>query len=254
MVLAAAIRGFSRALAMRKRAFRRLLFGSLGALWLAVNIVCWIWWASACLTVLILTTLGVWVLLWLEFDQFWRLGLMGSDRTVSAGLDYRKALALTQHSLDFLGVGASKLTREALAFEEAVARCNNPDRPIRMLLSHPKNQELERWARQAGRDPSDYRASVMRSLQEIARLVRQRAFNIDVRLYRPTAIPLLRLMFIDDHLCLASPYVFGKGDGSQLPQLHIEASPGPSLYSMFQRYFDRMWHLAEPWTIEDFAT
>ena len=58
-------------------------------------------------------------------------------------------------------------------------------------------------------------------------------------------------MFIDDEICLASYYILGKGDGSQLPQLHIVRS-GPStdvdsLYYGFHKYFENIWEQSDEW-------
>ena len=58
-------------------------------------------------------------------------------------------------------------------------------------------------------------------------------------------------MFIDDWLCLASHYVFGEGDGSEFPQLHVRRSAMErdvnSLYYPFEQYFDELWANAETW-------
>jgi hypothetical protein len=71
-------------------------------------------------------------ILWRELQQFWRVGLQGADREIARGVNYRAALLLCKNYLDFLGVGASKLTRED-EFSAALLRCR-PDAPIRLLL------------------------------------------------------------------------------------------------------------------------
>ena len=162
--------------------------------------------------------------MWKELNQFWQLGLVGAGRKIAAGLDYKQSLSLCSNSLGFLGIGASKLTREWKEFEGAIDRCHRPNRPIRLLLCDPGNEELIRMVRQAGRGPDEYQNTVKDSLRKIATLRIQREKNIKVRFYKE--LPLFRLMFIDDSLCLASHYVFGEGDGSQLPQLHVRKTIG----------------------------
>ncbi len=189
---------------------------------------------------------------WKELNQFWQLGLIGADRQISKGIDFKRSLTLCSNSLEFLGVGASKLTRES-NFDRAMQRCHRSHTPIRFLLCHPQNPELQHIARQAGRDPEEYQRTVRESLRIIAQQRNERARNIEVRFYE--RLPLFRLMFIDGWLCLASHYVFGEGEGSQLPQLHVRRPHSQrdvqSLYEPFKRYFQELWQEADEW---DFAS
>jgi len=73
-------------------------------------------------------------MLWSQLRQFWDVGLIGADRTIRGGLDYTRSLKMCRNSLSFLGVGARKLTEHAPEFENAMQRCNRPNRPIRLLL------------------------------------------------------------------------------------------------------------------------
>src|SRR5207249_2998478 len=134
--------------------------------------------------------------LYRELNQFWRIGLVGADPEVKCGIDYARALGLCSNSLDFLGIGASKLTEKKPAFENAISRCDRSDKPIRFLLSSPENARLQRIARSAGQDPTAYQKRVRDSLREIADLRTRREKNIRVRFYKE--IPAFRLMFIDD--------------------------------------------------------
>jgi len=189
---------------------------------------------------------------WKELNQFWELGLIGADRQISKGIDFKRSLALCSNSLEFLGIGASKLTREP-NFESTMQRCHRSHTPIRFLLCDPQSPELQQIARQAGRDPEEYQRTVRDSLRIIAQQNKDRARNIEVRFYR--RLPLFRLMFIDGWLCLASHYVFGEGEGSQWPQLHIRKLRSrrdvESLYEPFRRYFQELWDEATEW---DFAS
>ena len=64
-------------------------------------------------------------------------------------------------------------------------------------------------------------------------------------------IPLFRLMFVDDRLCLVSYNAFGHGDGSALPQIRVgrrtDAQAHASFYYPFRRYFETLWDRAETW-------
>jgi hypothetical protein len=194
------------------------------------------------------------VITWKEVDQFWQVGLVSADRTVASGLDYSGSLALCTDSLDFLGVGASKLVRETRQFEAAVARCHRVNRPMRFLLCDPEDEELIGIARQAGRQSDEYRRTVQDSLRVLAKLKKGRALNLEVRFYN--RLPLFRLMFINERICLASHYVFGEGTGAQLPQLHVVRSIGQgrrdveSLYYPLHAYFQQLWRDAAVWDFE----
>lgn len=191
----------------------------------------------------------IFLVLVLELNQFWRVGLVGADAQISKGIDYVSALNMASNSLDFLGIGASKLTEQLRPFEKAVNRCDSLGRPLRFLLSTPENADLEEIARKGGVDRDAYRSRVRESLRVIANLRNDRSKNIEVRFY--DKIPAFRLMFIDDEICLMSHYVLGKGDGSQLPQLHIIRKSGSqdveSLYYGFHEYFENIWERSDHW-------
>jgi hypothetical protein len=188
-----------------------------------------------------------WVL-YRELHQFWRVGLVGVDGEIRVGIDYDESLRMCLSSLDFLGIGAAKLTGSRSAFQEAVSRCDRPGRPIRLLLSRPDNEGLRKIAQRAGAAPEAYQRTVQESLRVIGQL-REQEKNIQVRFYQD--FPAFRLMFINDNVCLASHYVLGKGDGSQLPQLHIVKTGSSrdveSLYYAFQEYFESIWQDSEEW-------
>jgi hypothetical protein len=202
---------------------RRLSLGVIAACVLAADVGMWFVLDESYLLFLVPTLASLCILVWKELDQFWQIGLVGADRHVADGLGYSDSLSLCRNSLDFLGIGASKLVREAQAFEDALNRCHRDNRPMRFLLCHPDDKQLIRMAQQAGRATNEYQETVRRTLVVLARFRNQRAKNIEVRFYN--GLPLFRLMFIDDAFCLASQYVFGEGDGSKLPQLHVVRAP-----------------------------
>lgn len=197
-----------------------------------------------------ISSLIIGVVLWRELYQFWRIGLIGADKTIDKGLDFKRSLNLCTNSLDFLGVSGAKLTSVTPDFEEAMARCHRDTRPIRFLLCNPQNPDLISIAKRAAKPDSQYQKTAKNSLRVLAELRNNRQWNIEVRFYQ--SLPLFRLMFIDDVLCLASHYVFGEGDGGQLPQLHIRKPTSPqrdveTLYHPFRKYFDETWAHANKW-------
>ena len=239
------------ALARRHPAARRLVLSATAVLFVVINI----WYRRrypAYADYFLVASFGVvavgW---WLDLRRYWRLGILGIGAP-SGAERYANALRLCTNSLDFLGIGAGKLTDKSAEFEEAMNRCHRLDRPIRFLLCAPDNTELISFAKQAGRPPSEYQERVRASLRTIRQFKVDRARNVEVRFYKQ--LPVFRLMFINDELCLASHYVFGEGDGSQLPDIFIARRTGKrdveSIYYGFQRYFDQAWKAATRWDFE----
>ncbi|MCU1268865.1 MAG: hypothetical protein JWN74_159 [Acidobacteriaceae bacterium] len=234
----------------RSPLYRRFVLLLLALSWILLDIIFYKTlhgFAFLCASILSFGIAGTFV--WKELDQFWSIGLIGADRQISTGIDFKRSLNLCSNSLDFLGIGAGKLTREMPSFESALQRCHRSHTPIRFLLSRPNNPELQSIARQAGRDPEEYQRTVRQSLRVIAQQRNDRARNIEVRFY--DRLPLFRLMFIDGWFCLASHYVFGEGEGSQWPQLHVRRIESQrdvsSLYEPFRRYFEELWNKATQW-------
>jgi hypothetical protein len=234
---------------------RQGTFFALFLLYTVLNIVFFKFIQTGYTAFLPISTLILAVFVWHELNQYWAVGLVGADREIKTGIDPRQSLKLCRNSLDFLGIGATKLVRNRVEFENAIERCQRPDQPVRFLLCSPDQERLEQIARNANRSKKEYQDAVRESLTFIAKLRRDRAFNIEVRLY--SELPIFRVMFVDDTLCLASHYVFGEGDGSHLPQLHVrKAARGgrevDSLYYAFRVYFLRAWDAATPLNYEDY--
>jgi hypothetical protein len=193
-------------------------------------------------------------LMWRELAQFWTIGIVGGDQHVGTGLSYDRALRLCRNSVAFLGVGAAKLS-ESKEFATAMQRCHRPtSATIRFLLVNPNHDILRHAAEQKGVRPHEYQQKVEDSLKKLARFNQENHYNIEVRFYPEMIKPLFRLMFINEQLCLVSYDVFGEGDGSQLPQMHVkrfeDKRDTDSFYYPFREYFDRLWLASERWDFQ----
>ncbi|MDO9558247.1 MAG: hypothetical protein Q7I89_01005, partial [Syntrophales bacterium] len=157
---------------------------------------------------------------------------------------------------------AQRVTALTNEFEQALRRCR-PDKPIRFLLLKPTDENLTYAAQRAGSDKTEYINNVLNSLKKIADIRNRRNYNIQVRFYhdapegKPRAVPIFRLVFIDDKLCLMSYNVFGEGGGSELPQLHVVAVKGDrkaseSFYYALEQYYESLWAQADPWEFKEF--
>jgi hypothetical protein len=237
---------------LRLRKYRLLV---VGFLWLILNIAFFVYFQQTAVLFLIVTSLFQGWLVFIELNQFWRIGLAGADKKTHSGIGYEKSLRLCTASLQFLGIGAGKLLGYHAEFEKAIDRCSRPGTPIRFLLCKPESGELKKIALSAGKDELSYQKVVVTTLRELARLKHQRAKNIEVRLY--TDFPVFRLMFINDEICLASHYMLGKGgDGSDAPQMHVVRKSSSrdveSLFYAFEGYFERIWEASEEWDSQSY--
>ena len=159
-VLIFASRSLLDRLASRRPTYRRGLLFLIGVCWILSNLAYVLYIRYGSYAFLALSTLlFVWVLV-SELNQFWRIGLIGADSKINEGIDYVKALNMSSNSLDFLGIGASKMTKEVDSFEAAMNRCDRQDHPIRFLLSSPEDAALQEIARKAGVDQSAYQKRV----------------------------------------------------------------------------------------------
>jgi hypothetical protein len=196
-------------------------------------------------------------ILWKQLDQFWRLGIRGADQQIFKGISYADSLKLVHNQLKFLGIGASKLSREK-EFADALDRCRQ-DQPIQLLLCNPDDKKLVSAAKRFKKPESEYRDIVVNSLRIIADLKNKGELNVQVRFYPEDCDPVFRLMFIDNSICLFSYNLWGEGDGSQCPQLHIVNPPPPkrvvqSYYYPLEVYFNRLWERAAPWNFKDYLS
>jgi hypothetical protein len=181
--------------------------------------------------------------------KLWAAGIESADLSMKEGTTAAKSLSLVSHGLDFLGVGASKLTAEK-EFEAMAQRCTQGG-GIRILLSDPRSPALKQFARQADKREGAYVKKVVDSLKILKHLKEQRNFKIEVRFYSPTITPPFRMFFVDENLCLVSPYVFGIGDGSDLPQVFVaRRKQAGTFYKGFSEYFNSMWRNSTIWDFQ----
>ncbi len=226
-------------------------------IWTLVNVALYISVLILGLSILLLipiliSLITIAVIWYLQVNQYWQVGIRGVDKNIEGGINYLSALKLCKNKLEFLGIGANKLTREE-EFEKALSRCR-PDKPVKLLLLNPEDFRLQMAAQRFDRPINEYKNNVIGSLRRLSDLRNNRKFNIEVRFY--SIEPVFRLMFIDDSLCLFSHYELGKGDGSELPQLHITKANifkpnSDSIYYPLEKYFDELWGKSEQW---DFKT
>ncbi len=210
-----------------------------------------IWWLLAIplsLSILI-------VILWRQLYGFWNVGIRGVDREIAKGISHEDSLKLVHNKLKFLGIGASKLSRLD-EFEAALVRCKKED-TIKLLLCNPTDKRLTLAAKRFNKPEDEYRNITIESLRRIAGLKKKRALNLEVHFYSEECDPVFRLMFIDDNICLFSYNIWGEGDGSQCPQLHVVNPPSPnrtvqSYYYPLEVYFDSLWSQACPWNFADY--
>ena len=188
---------------------------------------------------------------WFNYKLKSITGINQIDRSIGKGMDPSTALNSCKNNLRFLGIAANKLTMSP-NFEETIKRCNRPMKSIKFLLSHPNNSILRFAAKRQNKDQEEYAKKVNNTLDNLWQLKSQKAYNIEIRLYKSNnekGPPSFRLFFIDDESVLVSYYVFGEGDGLQMPQMQIVKSKKTrdteNFYHAFDHYFNSLWESSE---------
>ncbi|MHB8793254.1 MAG: hypothetical protein ACYC6O_07960 [Thermoleophilia bacterium] len=191
----------------------------------------------------VIIAIGSFLTTWKRFKQYWKVGIRAVENSTRKKKDYVNDLKICKNKLEFLGVGASKLS-ETDEFETALHRCHISGEKVRFLLCNPRDKQLQGAALTADRDREKYEGVVLGSLRRINDLKNNRNFNIEVRFYKE--FPIFRLMFIDDSLCIMSVNVLGAGDGRQLPHIYLSKVKNPSsLYRGMEQYYNEVWDASE---------
>lgn len=195
--------------------------------------------------------------------KYSRFGIVSLDKSAKQGLSYNKSILNTNYKLDFIGVGARKLTENDKDFSEMVERVNQQNNEVRLILSHPDNKSLMNLSTRADSNEGEYGTKVKNSLKLIARLKEEKEYNISVRFYRANSIAdmqVFRLMIIDENYCLVTYSQFNDSShkGENLPQLHLKKTNNDefdknSLLNGFQKYFNQTWDnlIEDEWNYKD---
>ena len=182
-----------------------------------------------------------------------KLGIMGADAEIEKGLDYKSAIKKVDKGFEFLGIGASKLTADSDAFEDAVARMSRKQLQIRMLLCDPRSSAIEGLESRAGVGVGRFRTNVNRSFTLLNELHRRFPHTLLIRLYDAKSdndLPPFRLMFINQNECLVSQNILGADkEGKRLPQLLLHSDrlfdSEPTFYFSYKRLFEQLWDRSE---------
>jgi hypothetical protein len=185
-------------------------------------------------------------------------GINRVDLSMQAGITPELSLKLCKNNIRFLGVAANKLVTSS-EFNDAIQRCNRGDISIKFLLSDPENPILKYAAKRAGKNLEEYKKMVHNTLERIRDLIKDKGYNIEVRLYKSDkdqGPPSFRLFFIDNNSVLVSYYIFGEGNGLEMPQIQIEKDSidrdTANFYYAFNHYFNSLWDSCEPLSIIEY--
>jgi hypothetical protein len=195
----------------------------------------------------VLTIVAVLISSYRTVRSFSRIGIIDAYPTTIGGIDYAAALKMAVKSIDFLGIGADKLSTEP-EFEAAMRRCGANGQTVRFLLSPPSNPVLEKMERRNSTTAGEYRERVIASTLRIAEIRKKWDLSIEVRYYsakHDKDFQRFRLMFINEKTCLWSWTHWGEHRGKDNPQVvlaHTDLSTGiSSAYKAFKDYFDAAW-------------
>lgn len=176
------------------------------------------------------------------------LGISTAYRSTEEGLGFEQSLTMATSSIDFLGIGAAKLTERTVAFDAAMKRCASGGKTVRLLLSDPSNPLLQTLAARNDISTDRYARNVRDSLRRIARLVSDNKLDIQVRFYPSQGnkdFKTFRLMFVDNKVCIWSWAIWDTTLGRNNPQVILlnkaDGSSDCLAYRAFHDHFNRLW-------------
>jgi len=156
-------------------------------------------------------------------------------------------------SLDFMGHGGSKWTKERDQFSSMLGRIGNNRGKARMLLLNPQCKIARKKSEIRFGHPHELPRKVATSLLTIGSL--QRTYdNLQVKLY--SHMPHFRLTIVDRRMAIVGHYRSYDRDSEGTPLLAWENAADWSFFTSFVAYFDHEWDAADDvdWdTIEKLA-
>ncbi len=151
----------------------------------------------------------------------------------------REQLHRIKFSLDFMGNGGSKWTKQEEQLRDALVRVGNAGKKARMLLLHPDSGVCISASESRYESPSVLPMRIVRSLKVLDRL-RADFPHLDFRLYNHT--PFFRLTFVDERAAIVGHYKQYRADSAYSPLMVWEAERSDwSFYLAFSKYFDAEW-------------
>ena len=210
-------------------------------------------WLSSGILVLVVAVASI-VLGWWALRGLFRVGLIDAFSRTSSGIEPAASLKLAHESIEFLGIGANKLTTDP-EFEAAIRRCSSGGngQTCRFLLTPPSNNFLETLALRNGGNATAYKDKVTESLKIFANLKINKKLSLDVRFYKSgegSEFQQFRLMILNDDLCLTSWTVWDDKLGMNNPQIILRraskvADQKATLFKAFKEHFEVMWQEGE---------
>ena len=201
-------------------------------------------WISTLMAFLALAPLVAFMAAWLTRST--SVGIVEVNRHTRGKVGPHSLLSDSTDGFLFMGTGASKLTSQRDAFEEAVLGATRAGKSVQLLLSNPDEANLRAAAMRAKRPEDEYRKLVLDTLRFVKEIKEQRGGNVQVRFYR--GVREFRLFFVGNRYVVVSYNVYGVTSAEDFPSLVLlrdQRQATRSFYWAFKTYFDREWDSAK---------
>lgn len=179
-------------------------------------------------------------------------GLCAFEEKMEASkLHPEEQLHVIQFSLDFMGNGGSKWTREEKEMREMLKRLGNVGREARMLLLNPSSNVCKEASKKRFYSKITIPMRSLNSLKVLDRL-RDEYPHLDFRLYDHT--PYFRLTFVDGRSAIVGHYKNYQDESDYSPLMVWKADRSDwSFYHAFAKYFEAEWEKGVPISHEELA-
>lgn len=212
------------------------------------TITSYIWWTWSVIAICILFS----VFVIFKYFQIKDIGISRILDSSSKGEGSTKNfMNSAKQKVDFMGIGASKWTKEDLLLRETICRiASTQTGMIRFLLLEPNSEEAECLSRGQtnGDDLKIVGDTINKSLSKLYGIIESAGLlnnsRVEVRLYRQ--MPVYRLAIIDNKVAYLSFYKIGRsGENNKQIVIHPgkkQRENDDSIYYGLTEYFESVWN------------
>jgi hypothetical protein len=171
------------------------------------------------------------------------MGVVRWEPSMSTGTTTADAIRLSQRSLCFLGIAATKWLADPSLLRAMLLRHATNGGHARFLLLDPDSDACAEFEMIKNRSPGSLAKTIRANIQALRALQAER-FRIEIRVY--TEIPRFRLAVIDDTSILMGLYSFVSESGDDTPQIVFSSKPRMwSFYYGVNAFYTAQWERAK---------
>ena len=171
------------------------------------------------------------------------LGIDRWENSMEVGTTTEKCIHNSRVSLSFLGIAATKWTRDEKILSNMLRRHAAHGGRARFLLLDPDSEECNKFSKITQRDNKSLRDTIKESANCLIQLRDKHKLPIEIKYY--SSQPIFRITIVDENSIIVGLYSHNALTGEDAPQLFLKQSSSEwSYYFAFNALFTAMWQNA----------